>query len=154
MQQFVVPQFIDVEDKIFGPLAVRQFAILMAGGLTVFLEYKLADFTLFVFEAVFTLGFALIFAFAKVNGAPFHYFLLNLVLTIKRPRIRVWQKTADTAELKENLAKPVTVAQAAPSSHKPSLQRSRLTELTLVVDTGGAYQGEEPPGQADLPPTA
>jgi hypothetical protein len=29
MQQFVVPQFIDVEDKIIGPISVRQFLTLM-----------------------------------------------------------------------------------------------------------------------------
>ncbi|KKS92044.1 MAG: hypothetical protein UV69_C0039G0006, partial [Parcubacteria group bacterium GW2011_GWE2_43_12] len=32
MQQFVVPQFIDVEDKIIGPITVRQFIIIMVGG--------------------------------------------------------------------------------------------------------------------------
>ena len=29
MDRFVVPQFIDVEDKIFGPVTVRQFLILL-----------------------------------------------------------------------------------------------------------------------------
>ena len=29
MDQFVVPQFIDAEDKIFGPLTARQFIIVM-----------------------------------------------------------------------------------------------------------------------------
>lgn len=143
MQQFVVPQFIDVEDKIFGPLAVRQFVILMAGGMLTFLEYKLADFTLFVFEALFTLGLTAIFAFAKVNGMPFHYFLLNLIVTVRRPRVRVWQKSVDRAELKTSAVEPVVVAQAAPASHKPPLTRSRLQELTLVVDTGGAYVPED-----------
>lgn len=143
MQQFVVPQFIDVEDKIFGPLSVRQFVVMMGGALMLFLEYRLADFSLFIFEALATFALVGLFGFAKVNGMPFHYFLLNLILAIKRPRIRVWEKTASEMELKQAMQDLVVVAKAAPPSHRPPLQRSRLSELTLVVDTGGAYQGEE-----------
>lgn len=143
MQQFVVPQFIDVEDKIFGPLSVRQFVMMMGGALLLFLEYRLASFTLFVLEGLVTLGFVGIFAFAKVNGMPFHYFLINLIASVKRPRIRVWQAAIDDADLREGMEQPVVVAKSAPASHRPALQRSRLTELTLVVDTGGAYTPEE-----------
>ncbi|TSC80302.1 MAG: hypothetical protein G01um101429_152 [Parcubacteria group bacterium Gr01-1014_29] len=32
MQQFQVPQFIEVEDKIFGPLTTKQFFYLLGGG--------------------------------------------------------------------------------------------------------------------------
>ncbi len=143
MQQFVVPQFIDIEDKIFGPLSVRQFIILMAGALILFLEYSLADFALFILEGVFTMALVGIFGFAKVNGMPFHFFMLNLLQTMKRPRIRLWQKSIDEREFKEDMHGPMVVAKAAPASHKPVLQQSRLTELTLVVDTGGAYTPED-----------
>jgi len=49
MDQFVVPQFIDVEDKIFGPVTTRQFVILLIAGLIIFIAFKLADITLFIF---------------------------------------------------------------------------------------------------------
>ncbi len=39
MQQFVVPQFIDVEDKILGPLTVRQFLIMLVSCLICFLGF-------------------------------------------------------------------------------------------------------------------
>lgn len=145
MEQFVVPQFIDVEDKIFGPLSVRQFIILMIGCLLVFLEYRLSDFTLFILEGLPTLLVCLILGFAKVNGMPFHFFLVNFIQTLKRPRLRLWQKSVSEAELKAELHHPVAVAQsvALASVHKPGLTRSRLSELTLVVDTGGAYVPEE-----------
>lgn len=145
MEQFVVPQFIDVEDKIFGPLSVRQFVILMLGCMLLFLEYRLSDFVLFLLEAIPTLTLCLILGFAKVNGMPFHYFFVNFILTLKRPRLRVWQKSESEAELRELLKHPVLVAQSAPSAGppKPALQRSRLAELTLIVDTGGAYSPED-----------
>ena len=79
MDQFVVPQFIDVEDKIFGPVTTRQFLILLVAGLMLFTAFKLADTTLFIFLLAVVGGFALILAFVKINGQTFHYFLLNLV---------------------------------------------------------------------------
>ena len=77
MEQFVVPQFIDVEDKIIGPVTTRQFVILLTAALIIFVAYKLADTALFIFLLCLVGGFALILAFVKINGQPFHYFLLN-----------------------------------------------------------------------------
>ena len=31
MQQYNIPQFVDSEDKIFGPITIRQFAVLAIG---------------------------------------------------------------------------------------------------------------------------
>ena len=48
MQQFTVPQFIDVEDKVIGPITVRQFIIMLAGFLAIAICYKLLDFAAFI----------------------------------------------------------------------------------------------------------
>ncbi|MBI5733472.1 MAG: PrgI family protein [Candidatus Kerfeldbacteria bacterium] len=141
MQQFVVPQFIDVEDKIMGPITTRQFLIVLAAGLLTFLEYKLADFSLFIIEALVTLSISIVLAFVKVNGMPAHFFLLNMLQNFKRPRVRVWQKYVSEVELKAALKQPVVVAKAV-AAHKAPPQRSKLQELALQVDTGGAYQME------------
>ncbi|MDP3985919.1 MAG: PrgI family protein [Candidatus Veblenbacteria bacterium] len=143
MEQFVVPQFIDVEDKIIGPLTVRQFIIMMVGGFVIFLEFRLADFGLFIFEGILTLFLVALLAFFKVNGMPFHFFLLNFLSTLRRPKVRVWQKTILQSELADYLHQPVPTHQAQPIITKPLLHKSRLAELALVVDTGGAYQAEE-----------
>src|SRR6056297_377391 len=90
MQQFVVPQFIQVEDKILGPITVRQFVILLVFVLIEFVTYKLADFGLFLIITLPLLIFTIVLAFVKINGKPFHFFLLNFIVTVKRSRIRVW----------------------------------------------------------------
>src|SRR5487761_2165005 len=69
--QYQVPQFIEVEDKIFGPLTLKQF-IYLAGGAGLCLMF----FTLLpIYNAlIFMLpvaGFALALAFYQVNGRPF-----------------------------------------------------------------------------------
>jgi hypothetical protein len=140
MDQFVVPQFIDVEDKIFGPITTRQFIILLVTGLLLFLIFKLADTALFIICLIVIGGFSLVLAFLKINGQAFHYFLLNTIQTRLKPKLRVWNKLYTTQELNE-LRKPVKVEEVVqPESHVPS--QNRIHDLSLLVNTGGYYKPE------------
>jgi len=141
MEQFVVPQFIDVEDKIFGPITTRQFIILLVAGLFLFISYKLADTALFIFLLALIGGSALILAFVKINGQAFHYFLLNLTQTLRRPSRRIWYKVMDKAELSE-LRKGEKVEVAEKIAEVPRLSYNRIRDLSLAVNTGGYYKPE------------
>lgn len=140
--RFVVPQFIDVEDKIFGPITVRQFIVILVDFGIVFLFYKIFDFALFAITGLPTLAFGFIVAFVKINGQSFHYFLLNITQTLRRPSLKVWDKTLLDAEVKMHLAAPKAPTPPAPPT-KPPLEASRLSELSLVVNTGGVYEPEQ-----------
>lgn len=142
MDQFVVPQFIDVEDKIFGPVTTRQFLILLTAGLILFIAFKLADTALFIFILATLGSFALILAFVKINGQSFHYFLLNLFQTLRRPSRRIWYKM-DTKEELEQLRKMEKIELPEKVSAVPNLSYSRLRDLSLSVNTGGYYKPEE-----------
>lgn len=142
MQQFTVPQFIDVEDKIFGPITVRQFVILLVDGLFLFICYKLADLVLFVLLLAIFGGAGLIIAFAKINGQPFHYAMLNFLQTMSKPTLRVWLKQHTNAELKA-LAQVEKTVVPPPRLRKELPVATKLGELALLVDTGGVYQPEE-----------
>ncbi|MBI4091036.1 MAG: PrgI family protein [Candidatus Komeilibacteria bacterium] len=144
MQKFIVPQFIDVENKILGPITVRQFITVAVGGVLIFASYKLADFTLFLFLAVVILLLAIIVAFVKFNGLPFHVFLLNVVGTYKKPMLRVWLKE----EFKIDKPSKKTAKREAEEEEqkyfvpKKSISSEKLSELALIIDTGGIYKGE------------
>src|SRR3989344_4097916 len=131
MQQFTVPQFIDVEDKIIGPLTTRQFIIILAALLMDFVAFKLLTFLFFILFLLLVTGFAVILTFAIFNGQPFHFFLLNLFQTFRRPRLRVWQNAVSGAELK-------IYAQSAPKIqpkievNKERPTASRLSDLSLL----------------------
>lgn len=137
--QFVVPQFLDVEAKIIGPITGRQFAILMFMILGDFLIYRI--FLSLVGILGIGLPFSLVclaFAFARVNGLPLHYLVLNLVQTFRRPLLRVWDKDLTDTEVKARMQKPSEpLPPAAPMKRR--IEGSRLSELTLVVNTGGVY---------------
>jgi hypothetical protein len=142
MEQFVVPQFIDVEDKIIGPVTTRQFVILLTSALILFIAYKLADAALFIFLLCVIGGFTLILAFVKINGQPFHYFLLNIFQTLRRPSIRIWDRRYSDAELKsiQDLRK---IAPLPEKISKTKASHSRIRQLSLAVNTGGYYQEQE-----------
>ena len=144
MQQFVVPQFIDVEDKIIGPITVRQFLIMLVGGLLIFIAYRLADFTLFIIFLAVVGGLTLLFAFGRWNGQNFHYVLLNLINYFRKPPQRIWQKGYDKKELRylQTYGAVEEVKDLGLSGEKRT-ERKHINELALVVNTGGYYQGEE-----------
>lgn len=139
MQQFTVPQFIDVENKIIGPITSRQFLILLAAAVIIGLSYKFFDFSLFLTISIIVFIIAVLFSFVKVNGRPFHYFILNITQTIRRPGTRVWNNR--TGVLEEIDAIPFVKPEAKPVA-KEVFKTSRLAELALIVDTKGRYKGE------------
>ncbi|MBL7022134.1 PrgI family protein [Patescibacteria group bacterium] len=141
MQKFIVPQFIDVESKIFGPITTRQFLIGLVGLMFGFVSYKLSDFSLFIVEAVI-IGIATVaFAFIKVNGAPFHIFMLNYIKTMKSAKVRIWKRQAFVKQTQKETEENIN--DNKPVSARRQMSASRLSELSLIIDTGGAYQGED-----------
>ncbi len=139
MQQFTVPQFIDVESKIIGPITVRQFIIFLIGGIIIAISYRLFDFALFVAISVIVFLLAIIFAFIKINGQAFHLFFLSLTQTLKRPKIRTWNNRLTPLE---DMPEYKTVAPAVAPPAPKMFKASRLAELALIVDTKGKYKGE------------
>jgi hypothetical protein len=143
MQQYTVPQFIDVEAKIIGPITTRQFLIFLGAALLIFISYKVFDFGLFLVIGILIFLIAGVFAFLKVNGRPFHYFVLNLVQTLKKPSVRVWNHQRPSFEAKEN--KEFKFEEVVVNK---KLNEAQLAELSLIVDTKGKYQGGN--GEQDI----
>lgn len=141
-EQFVVPQFIDAEDKIFGPVTARQFIIMMIGFLLCFLFFKLLTFVWFLVLGIPVFCVSVIFAFLRINGQPFHYFVLNAIQTLQKPRLRIWDKTRTDSELKEYI-KTKAVPPSEAFIKKQFTSTSRLQEISLVVNTGGIYKPED-----------
>src|SRR3989338_9198817 len=90
--RFQVPQFIEVEDKIFGPLTFKQF-IYIAGGagigvvLFIFLPKFLA-ILIFLPIAIFTAALA----FYKVNDKPFINMVEAFVKYHFTNKLYIWKK--------------------------------------------------------------
>jgi len=140
MQQFTVPQFIDVESKIIGSITTRQFLILLGAALIIGLSFRIFDFALFLFITVIVLIIASLFSFVKINGRPFHFFMLNAIQTLTRSNIRVWNHRALINDNPEKSEVPIKIERQAVV--KEYYKKSRLAEVALIVDTKGKYKGE------------
>jgi hypothetical protein len=140
-QKFIVPQFIDKENKILGPITVRQFLISIGTFFLIFIEYKLFTFGYFILGTIITAGIGGVFGFVKINGQPFHIFFLNFIQTSFRPKLRVWDKKPDESELRARM-KPQVQKVIPPTEHKKAPPSTRLRELALTVNTGGVYRPE------------
>lgn len=141
MNQFTVPQFIDVEDKIFGPITTRQFVVLLVAGLMLFVAFKLSDTALFIFWLALIGGLALIIAFVKINGQSFHYFVLNIIQTLRRPSRRIWNKEYTVQELRDSIKDSVVATVEAPIEAR-HMSYNKIRDLSLQVNTGGYYRPE------------
>jgi hypothetical protein len=96
--KFIVPQFIDKEDQILGPVTVRQFLIVLVDMFTIFIASRILAVPYFIAYALIAAGLGATFAFLKINGQPFHIFFINFLQTVLRPPLRVWDKRYTDAE--------------------------------------------------------
>ena len=94
--QFQVPQFIEIEDKIFGPLSFRQFVFVAGGvGLSFLAHIWLpAYLEIFVLPAIGALSIAL--AFFKFNNRSFVLIMEAAFKFFFSRRLYLWQKRPPT----------------------------------------------------------
>lgn len=92
--QFQVPQFIDTEDKIVGPLSLKQFGFVAAGGVLSAILYFTVVPWLWILASIFILGIAIALAFVKIEGRPFASVLVAAFHFYWRPQTYIWKPEA------------------------------------------------------------
>ena len=147
--RYKVPQNIDMEDRIVGPLTMVQFVLVMVGGMLVYLAYTLFTPSTFWFAAIPIALVTLTLAFVKVNDQPFPKFLAATILFLVRPKNRVWQKEDGVENLK---IVHKDIPTAASTAGQSSVQRSQLESLSASLDTGGAAPIPTTPAVATATP--
>ena len=127
--RFQVPQFIEIEDKLFGPLTFKQFIYLAGGiGFSVVLFLFLPKF-LAIIMALPIMLFAAALAFYKVNDKPFANMVEAFVKYALTDKLYIWKKEPpslkSSGEPREKKIEQVYV---------PKLSESKLKELTWSLD--------------------
>jgi hypothetical protein len=89
--QYKVPQNIDQEDKILGPLTFVQFIYVLVGGAVLLLLFTIFDFTLFLLVAVPITILTLCFALVKIQDQPFSRIFFAFLIYIFQPKRRTWK---------------------------------------------------------------
>ena len=91
MPQYQVPQFIDIEDKVFGPLTIKQFLYIAAGGGIDAVIYNIFKGWVLIVLGVPIAVFALMLAFYKPNGIPMPTFVKNMFRFAFTNKLYLWK---------------------------------------------------------------
>lgn len=129
--QFQVPQFIEVEDKIFGPLTFRQFIWIGGGGGLSYVLWRILPHLVAVPFIMIVVAFAAALAFFEYNGRPFILALEHGFYFVLRPRLYLWNNEHKPTE-KKSVVTAQTLEQ--PDLYIPRLSESRLHDLAWSLD--------------------
>ena len=122
--QFQVPQFIETEAKIVGPLTLKQFLILAgAGGVSVLCFYIFQIWLWLLVTAVVG-GVAMGIAFVKINGRSLMLLFRSMLRYFWEPRFYLWQRNV-----------PAPAGPALPEFPKRTAGGSPLDSLFLKLTT-------------------
>lgn len=128
--QFRVPQFIEIEDKIFGPFTFRQFVYLAGGAAAAFIIYTILPFFIAILLIVPTIGFSLALTFYKINGKPFIFIVEAAFKYFFSSKLYIWKKVSSIVSAKDT-EKP---EESQDLSFVPRLSDSKLKDLSWSLD--------------------
>lgn len=136
--EYQVPQFIEVEDKVVGPLTLRQFIYIAgsAGLCVVLIAYLPLILAIILCIPVIALGAAL--SFYKVNGKTFIEMLDAGFSYYTRGKMFLWKKEGPRLEKPGAAAAAAAAAvkEQSAAAHKTTqrLTRGKLTDLAWSLD--------------------
>jgi hypothetical protein len=130
--QFQVPQFIEVEDKIFGPLTFKQFVYCAGGAGACYLLWRVLPFILAVPVIIGVGGLAASLAFMQWNGRPFIIGLESGFFYLLRSKLYLWNNAAKKPLQKKGAS--VSPQEKQGGVYVPKLSESRLHELAWSLD--------------------
>ena len=90
--QFKVPQFLDIEDKIFGPFTFREFAYLAGGAGMCFFFYKWLGLLGGAIPILIMAGIVLALTFYRPNNKPLVNMLESGFKYFTQNKLYIWKK--------------------------------------------------------------
>lgn len=137
MKQYQVPQFITIEDKVIGPLTLKQFGFLGAGAVLIFILYPILVPLLFYPVAGLIGGLAASLAFLKIQQQPFPTVIRRAFLFFIRPRLYLWKKEEANPPAGGPGAPADPAKKDATVAAIPKMSASKLSDLAWSLDIQG-----------------
>jgi len=149
--QYKIPQNVGIEDRIVGPLTLRQLIILAAGfGMSYMLfailsklyELNILEYIIILFPALIAAAFALI----KVNDIRLPKFILLFLEFAMKPKRRLWDHRGIAGTVAPDLSdtRKQTSKDQAAVPEKTEKKAANLRELAHTLDSGGFEHVEAP----------
>lgn len=136
--QYKVPQDVQREDTIVGPLTLKQLIILAAGGGIAYALYiqlsAIYFMQIWLPPVILVSAITLAVAFLKIHSLPFYEYIMHLVEYLLLAKKRIWyQGSGDPFVPPYQTDKKEEEKKETPKEKKTK----SLTELKEVLDTQG-----------------
>jgi hypothetical protein len=127
--QFRVPQFIDIEDKLFGPFTFKQFTYLVGGGGLIYILQRVFPLWIAIIPILVVALLTLLLTFYKINNKPFVYYLQAGLTYLISNKLYIWkQRLIKPGDKKEEEVVPDQV------SVLPKVSVDSIKDLSWSLD--------------------
>lgn len=126
---FNVPQFIDIEDKIVGPLTAKQLGWLAIGGVIMLVLFNYLDNQALIPAAIIISVVFGALAFYRPYNQPLVTFIFSSISFLFRPKIYIWRRFSDNIK---KVAKTSQNKGSAPTEKKKNYKK--ITDISNIVD--------------------
>ncbi len=145
---FSVPQYIDIEDKVVGPLTVKQLLWMIAAGVLTLILWAVLPAAAFFIIAIPEVLFFVAMAFYKPYGQPLVGFLISGALFILGPKVYIWKRTANRNQKKieQNKQAIESINEKSKEVHNQEERRQQalanLRGIAKILDSDGQQSDE------------
>jgi len=141
--RYNVPKYIDIKDKIFGPLTFKQFVYLIGGGGLSIVIFWLSPSTIIsLFLIPMVAAFSLALAFWNYNGKPFIYTVQAVFSYLTNARTYVWQRQEHEDKDSKQLQKELEQIEETMAEKNNDTIGRKSAEVTVGADGEGRGQTE------------
>jgi hypothetical protein len=141
--EYQVPQFIEVEDKIFGPFTLKQFIYLAGGAGVCAIAFFYLPLIFAIIVGIPIAAFAGALAFYRVNNKPFEEILEAGFTYFTGGRLYLWKKEPKSAKEEEALARAAMPRVEPNTRPKLGLTSGKLHDLAWSLDIKNQGTTEE-----------
>ncbi len=130
--QFKVPQFLDIEDKIFGPFTFKEFVYLAGGAGLCFVLYRLLGLLWGVLPILAVAGFSIALARYRPNNKPFLEMIQAGFAYLLQSKLYIWIRRKVSQNKK--VAQPVVNKERESLENVSRLGGNKLRDLAWSLD--------------------
>lgn len=142
MLQYKIPQNVGIEDRIVGPLTLRQLIILSVGAAISYMlfavlskvyELNMLEYGVIALPFLFSAAVALI----RINDNSFSKFVLLFVEFGVKPKKRVWDHRGISNLVAPDLTEQKDAGAETKKEGEPVRKNINLRDLSHILDSGG-----------------
>lgn len=127
---FNVPQFIEKEDKLVGPLTAKQLGWLGGAGTVMLLLWAVLDTGAFILACIPVAAVFGALAFYRPNGISLIAFIGSAVNFTWKPKMYVWNRTPEIEKTKKITHKKVKVI----AKEGRVVNANKIEEISKLLD--------------------